>query len=62
MKYNTDFMVVKDEQLELLEEEIKENIEWLSTIDDDDIECIGIENLEAILTRFFHRKISLTQR
>jgi hypothetical protein len=55
-------MVVKDEQLELLEEEIKENIEWLSTIDDDDIECIGIENLEAILTRFFHRKISLTQR
>ena len=57
-----EWMVVKDEQLELLEEEIKENIEWLSTIDDDDIECIGIENLEAILTRFFHRKISLTQR
>ena len=32
------WMVVKDDQLELLEEEIKENIEWLSTIDDDDIE------------------------
>ncbi len=57
-----EWMVVKDEQLELLEEEIKENIEWLSTIDDDDIECIGIENLEAILTRFFHRNITLTQR
>ena len=57
-----EWIVVKDEQLELLEEEIKENIEWLSTIDDDDIECIGIENLEAILTRFFHRKISLTQK
>jgi hypothetical protein len=57
-----EWMVVKDEQLELLEEEIKENIEWLSTIDDDDIECIGIENLEAILTRFFHRTITLTQR
>ena len=56
------WMVVKDDQLELLEEEIKENIEWLSTIDDDDIECIGIENLEAILTRFFHRTITLTQR
>jgi hypothetical protein len=60
MKNNTDFMVVKDNQLEYLEEEIKENIEWLSTIDDDDIECIGIENLEGILTRFFHRKITLT--
>ena len=54
-----EWIVVKDEQLELLEEEIKENIEWLSTIDDDDIECIGIENLEGILTRFFNRTITL---
>lgn len=53
-------MRTTDKELELMEEEIKENIEWLSTIDYDDIECIGIENLEAILTRFFHRKISLT--
>jgi len=53
-------MTVTDKYLEILEEEIKENIEWLSTIDNDDIECIGIENLEAILTRFFNRKISLT--
>lgn len=60
MKYNTDFTVLQDDQLERLEEEIQENIEWLSTIDDDDIECIGIENLEAILTKFFHRKITLT--
>ena len=60
MKYSTDFTVLQDDQLERLEEEIIENIEWLSTIDDDDIECIGIENLEAILTRFFHRKITLT--
>ena len=55
-----EWMVVKDEQLELLEEEIKENIEWLSTTEDDEVECIGIENLEGILTKFFHRKISLT--
>ena len=55
-----DFMVLKDEELEILEEEIKENIEWLSTTEDDEVECIGIENLEGILTRFFHRKISLT--
>lgn len=53
-------MRTTDDELEKLEEEIKENIEWLSTIEDDDVECIGIENLEAILTRFFHRKISLT--
>ena len=57
-----EWMVVKDEQLELLEEEIKENIEWLSTTEDDEVECIGIENLEGILTRLFHRKISLTLR
>ena len=53
-------MRCSDKELEILEEEIKENIEWLSTIDDDDIECIGIENLESILTRFFNRKITLT--
>jgi hypothetical protein len=57
-----EWMVVKDEQLEKLEEEIKENIEWLSTTEYYDIECIGIENLEGILTRLFHRKISLTLR
>ena len=53
-------MRATDDELERLEEEIKENIEWLSTIDDDEIECIGVENLESILTRFFHRKISLS--
>lgn len=53
-------MRVTDDELELLEEEIKENIEWLNTMDEDEVECIGIENLEAILTKFFHRKISLT--
>jgi hypothetical protein len=59
-----EWMVVKDEQLELLEEEIKENIEWLSLTENGEtlgtVECIGIQNLEGILTRFFHRKISLT--
>jgi len=53
-------MGCSDNELEMLEEEIKENIEWLSTTEDDEVECIGIENLEAILTRFFHRKISIT--
>jgi hypothetical protein len=53
-------MRCSDNELEMLEEEIKENIEWLTAATDYDVECIGIENLEAILTRFFHRKVSLT--
>ena len=53
-------MRCSDNELEMLEEEIKENIEWLSTTQDDEVECIGIENLEKILTRFFGRRISLT--
>jgi hypothetical protein len=51
----------EDEFFERLEEEIKENVEWLATIDDDQVECIGIENLEGILSKFFNRKIYLTQ-
>ena len=53
-------MRTTDDELERLEEEIKENVEWLYTTEDDEVECIGIENLEGILTRFFHRKVSLT--
>ena len=51
----------EDEFFDQLEEEIKDNVEWLATIDDDQVECIGIENLEGILSRFFNRKIYLTQ-
>jgi len=53
-------MTVTDNELEMLEEEIKENIEWLETTDDDEVECIAVENLEAVLTKFFNRKISLS--
>jgi hypothetical protein len=57
-------MRCSDNELEMLEEEIKENIEWLSLTENGEtletVECIGIENLEVILTRFFHRKITLT--
>jgi hypothetical protein len=53
-------MRTTDDELERLEEEIKENIEFGIFDGDYDVECIGIENLEGILTRFFHRKISLT--
>ena len=57
-------MRATDDELEILEEEIKENIEWLSLTENGEtlgtVECIGIENLEGILTRFFNRKISLS--
>jgi hypothetical protein len=51
----------EDQFFDQLEEEIKDNVEWLATIEDDQVECIGIENLEGILSRFFNRKIYLTQ-
>lgn len=51
----------QEEKLDLLEEQIKENAEWLYTTDNDEVECIGIENLEGILSKFFGRKIHLKQ-
>ena len=50
-----------DELFEKLEEEIKENVEWLEDVDGDERECISTENLEGILSRFFNRKIYLKQ-
>lgn len=55
-----DFITVEEKYLDILEEQIKENIEWLSDVNEDDHQCITIENLESILTKFFHRKISLS--
>ena len=51
----------EEEKLDLLEEQIKENVEWLSASGDYEIECISIENLESILSRFFNRKMDLKQ-
>ncbi len=42
-------------------DKIQENIEWLQTTEGDEIECIGIENLEGILTKFLNTSIKLTQ-
>jgi hypothetical protein len=39
---------------------IQQNIEWLETTEGDEIECIGIENLEGILSRFFNKTIKLS--
>jgi hypothetical protein len=51
----------EEEKLDLLEEQIKENVEWLSASGDYEVECISIENLEGILSRFFNRKMDLKQ-
>jgi hypothetical protein len=43
--------------------EIQENIEYLETSEPfgDIIECISIENLEGILTRWFNELIKLSE-
>ena len=41
---------------------IQAEVEWLETSEGDEIECIGIENLEGILSRYFEFKIKLTQQ
>jgi hypothetical protein len=53
-------MRCSDNELEMLEETIIEQVEFLQTTNGDEVECISIENLESILTKFFHRKISLS--
>lgn len=42
-------------------EQIQDNVEWLSTTNEDEVECIGIENLEGILGRYLGVTIKLTQ-
>jgi len=44
-----------------LAEAIQENIEWLSTTEEDEVECISVENLEGILTKFLNERIILSQ-
>ena len=47
--------------LEELMYEIQQEIEYLETTEGDSIECIGIENLEGILSKFFGFKIRISQ-
>ncbi len=42
-------------------DKIQTEVEFLSTSEGDEIECIGIENLEGILSKYFNFKIKLTQ-
>ena len=41
--------------------EIQQETEWLETTEGDSIECIGIENLEGILSKYLGTPIKLTQ-
>jgi hypothetical protein len=41
--------------------EIQQETEYLETTEGDSIECIGIENLEGILSKFFGFKIRISQ-
>lgn len=45
--------------IESLEEEIRENIEWMETSEGDEHQVITVENLEGILSRFFEKKVKL---
>jgi hypothetical protein len=54
------FITITDDQLNMMKQEIQDNIEFLTTTEDDEVECIGVENLEVILSRFLKRKIKLT--
>jgi len=51
-----------DDDLDILEEGIMEQVEYLEHTEGYSIECISIENLEGILTEFFSRKITLKNK
>jgi hypothetical protein len=53
-----------EQQAVIIEElvyEIQQETEWLETTEGDSVECIGIENLEGILNRFFGFKLRISQ-
>lgn len=41
--------------------EIQQETEWLSTTAGDEVECISIENLEFILTKFANTRILISE-
>ena len=47
--------------LKELIEDIRTDIEWLSTSEDDEVECISIENLEGILSRHINLPVKLSE-
>ena len=50
-----------DVDIERLVRQIQDETEWLQTTEEDEVECISIESLEGILTRFLNTTIKLKQ-
>jgi len=46
-----------EKNIEGMIEEINDNTEWLESSEEDLIECISIENLSGILSKFFNIQI-----
>jgi hypothetical protein len=40
-------------------DKIKDNVEWLQTMDGDEIECISMENLQGILQKYLNVELNL---
>ena len=53
-------MIQKENNLDDLITAIQNETEWLTTTEDDEVECIGIENLEGILQKFFNKPIKIS--
>jgi|TARA_R110000868_G_scaffold14285_10_gene66429 hypothetical protein len=53
-------MIQRENNLDDLITAIQNETEWLTTTEDDEIECIGIENLEGILQKFFNKPIKIS--
>lgn len=47
--------------IEKLIEEIQDNAEFLYTTEGDEVDCVGLENLEGILSKFLNQKIKLAR-
>ena len=54
-------MIQRENNLDDLITAIQNDTEWLTTTEDDEVECIGIENLEGILSKFLNKTIKITQ-
>ena len=53
-------MIQRENNLDDLITAIQNETEWLTTTEDDEIECISIENLEGILSKFFNKTIKIS--
>jgi hypothetical protein len=56
-------MIVQYSDIEVAQliNQIQDETEWLQTTEEDEVECISIESLEGILTRFLNTQIKLKQ-